>query len=140
MKYKIALTELTIAAVAIVGESSQPNAGPVPAGLPEPALTNSPPGKTDSHAYCSTVRNLGIPMPQIWYRLAAAAALTVPVGVAVAQEPAKDPEPLAVGTMAPDVALPGATRYGVLERPVHLSDFRGKTVVLAFFFKARTKG
>ena len=34
----------------------------------------------------------------------------------------------------------GATRYGVLASPVHLSDFKGKTVVLAFFFKARTSG
>ena len=50
------------------------------------------------------------------------------------------PQPLAVGQAAPDFALPGATRYGVLQASVHLSDFRGKTVVLAFFFKARTKG
>jgi peroxiredoxin Q/BCP len=47
---------------------------------------------------------------------------------------------LAVGEMAPDFALPGATRYGVLEEPVRLSDYRGDTVVLAFFFKVRTKG
>ena len=45
-----------------------------------------------------------------------------------------------VGSMAPDFALTGATRYGVLRDPVHLSDFRGKTVVLAFFYRARTKG
>ena len=45
-----------------------------------------------------------------------------------------------VGTMAPDFALSGATRYGLLRDPVHLSDFRGKTVVLAFFYRARTKG
>lgn len=50
------------------------------------------------------------------------------------------PTPLTVGTQAPDFALPGATRYGVLDKPVHLSDFRGKTVVLAFFYEARTKG
>ena len=49
-------------------------------------------------------------------------------------------EPLGVGLAAPDFALPGATRYGVLRNPIHLSDFRGKTVVLAFFYKARTKG
>ena len=47
---------------------------------------------------------------------------------------------ISVGTMAPDFALPGATRYGVLEQPVRLSDYRGDTVVLAFFFKVRTKG
>ena len=42
--------------------------------------------------------------------------------------------------MAPDFTLPAATRYGLLRDPVRLSDFRGKTVVLAFFYKARTKG
>jgi len=42
--------------------------------------------------------------------------------------------------MAPDFALPGATRYGVLADPVRLSDFRGNTVVLAFFFRVRTPG
>jgi peroxiredoxin len=42
--------------------------------------------------------------------------------------------------MAPDFTMRGATRYGVLARPIHLSDFKGKTVVLAFFFKARTSG
>jgi peroxiredoxin Q/BCP len=58
-----------------------------------------------------------------------------------AQQPAsastRSPE---IGTTAPDFALPGATRYGLLRDPVHLSDFRGKTVVLAFFYRARTKG
>jgi len=47
---------------------------------------------------------------------------------------------LAVGEMAPDFALPGATRYGLLEEPVRLSDYRGETVVLAFFFRVRTRG
>ena len=49
-------------------------------------------------------------------------------------------ELLAVGEMAPDFALPGATRYGVLDEPVRLSDYRGETVVLAFFFRVRTRG
>jgi hypothetical protein len=48
--------------------------------------------------------------------------------------------PLEIGAVAPDFALPGATRYGVLKDPVRLSDFKGKTVVLAFFFRARTRG
>jgi len=58
------------------------------------------------------------------------------------QGPAAAPTaaPLDVGATAPDFALPGATRYGVLKDPVRLSDFKGKTVVLAFFFKARTRG
>jgi hypothetical protein len=55
------------------------------------------------------------------------------------QQPATAP-PLAIGAVAPDFALPGATRYGVLKEPVRLSDFKGKTVVLAFFFHARTPG
>jgi len=51
-----------------------------------------------------------------------------------------EPQFLAVGEMAPDIQLTGATRYGVLSEPVRLSDFRGETVVLAFFFRARTPG
>jgi hypothetical protein len=67
-----------------------------------------------------------------------AAGLAAP---AAAQNPAPaTPPPLELGVDAPDFALPGATRYGVLRDPVRLSDYRGKTVVLAFFFRARTKG
>jgi peroxiredoxin Q/BCP len=47
---------------------------------------------------------------------------------------------LSVGEMAPDIQVMGATRYGVLSTPVKLSDFRGETVVLAFFFRARSGG
>ena len=47
---------------------------------------------------------------------------------------------LAVGELAPDFALPGATRYGQLNEPVRLSDYRGETVVLAFFYRVRTPG
>jgi peroxiredoxin Q/BCP len=74
-------------------------------------------------------------------------ALVVPLAfVLVALPPAvraQEPQPpaaLAVGATAPDFALRGATRYGVLRAPIRLSDFKGKTVVLAFFYKARTKG
>ncbi|MGH7700805.1 MAG: redoxin domain-containing protein [Gemmatimonadales bacterium] len=67
------------------------------------------------------------------YPLIVAAALAA-AGSAAAQEP------LTVGAAAPDFALPGGTRYGVLKNPVRLSDFKGKTVVLAFFFRARTRG
>jgi hypothetical protein len=45
-----------------------------------------------------------------------------------------------VGSMAPDFTVAGATRYGLLRDSVRLSDLRGQTVVLAFFFQARTKG
>jgi hypothetical protein len=47
---------------------------------------------------------------------------------------------LAVGQEAPDIEVVGATRYGVLTETVRLSQFRGETVVLAFFFRARTGG
>jgi hypothetical protein len=61
-----------------------------------------------------------------------------------AQQPAAAPvattPPREIGAVAPGFAMKGATRYGVLASPVHLSDFKGKTVVLAFFFKARTSG
>jgi len=69
-------------------------------------------------------------------------ALTLPLAAALAASaaPAQEPAPLEVGATAPDFTLPGGTRYGVLKAPVHLSDFKGKTVVLAFFYKARTKG
>ncbi|HEY8175793.1 MAG TPA: hypothetical protein VIF32_08885 [Gemmatimonadaceae bacterium] len=46
----------------------------------------------------------------------------------------------AVGDMAPDFVIHGATRFGVLRDPMKLSDFRGQTVVLWLFIKARTRG
>jgi hypothetical protein len=76
-------------------------------------------------------------------RSLALAVLAAPLAVVLAaQQPAatQDPAPLEVGAVAPDFALPGATRFGLLKDRVHLSDFKGKTVVLAFFFKARTRG
>ena len=45
-----------------------------------------------------------------------------------------------INDVAPDFSLGGATRYGLLKSPVRLSDYRGRTVVLAFFYQARTKG
>lgn len=59
---------------------------------------------------------------------------------ATAQSVSPAPVTPAIGSMAPDFSLPGATRYGPLRTPVRLSDFRGQAVVLAFFPKARTKG
>ena len=41
---------------------------------------------------------------------------------------------------APDFELTGASRSGVLPEPVRLSEFRGKTVVIAFFYRVRTPG
>lgn len=74
-------------------------------------------------------------------RTALAAMLLLAASAAAAQQPsAAAPSPPEVGTAAPDFAISGATRYGVLRDSVHLSDFRGKTVVLAFFYRARSKG
>ena len=74
-----------------------------------------------------------------------AAALLLAVSLkATAQQPQPQPGSAAfapdAGQQAPDFSLPGATRFGLLKDPVKLSDFRGQTVVLAFFPKARTKG
>jgi hypothetical protein len=71
--------------------------------------------------------------------LAATAALGLPRS-ALAQQAAAPNPLLEVGAVAPDFALPGATRYGALQQPVRLSDYRGKTVVLAFFYRVRTPG
>ena len=69
--------------------------------------------------------------------LALAGALVAPPGQGASQEV---PDFLPVGEMAPDIQVTGATRYGTISEPVHLSDFRGETVVLAFFFRARSSG
>ena len=75
-------------------------------------------------------------------RLPLALALTaLATSTVSAQQPTPATDPLPeVGAPAPDFAIRGATRYGVLRDSVRLSDFRGKTVVLAFFYRARTKG
>ncbi len=79
---------------------------------------------------------------QSWTRGAAVLALVLAARSAQAQQaPAAPANPSPeVGAMAPDFSVTGATRYGVLRDSVRLSDYKGKTVVLAFFFKARTKG
>jgi peroxiredoxin Q/BCP len=76
-------------------------------------------------------------------RAAPAAAVVLAIlGVrtAHAQQPAPPAPVITVGSVAPDFELRGATRYGLLATPVRLSDYRGQTVVIAFFYKARTKG
>ncbi|MHB1097157.1 MAG: hypothetical protein ACYC3F_13410 [Gemmatimonadaceae bacterium] len=61
------------------------------------------------------------------------------VGLAASHAWAQDDSPQ-VGDMAPDFSLPGASRAGVTEKALHLADFRGQTVVISFFPKARSKG
>ena len=70
----------------------------------------------------------------------ALSALLGATTVAAQQAPPAAPGPLAVGTVAPDFVLPGATKDGPTAKPIRLSDFRDQTVVIAFFFQARTKG
>lgn len=48
--------------------------------------------------------------------------------------------PLPVGTPAPDFALVGASADGVLGDSIRPTDFRGQTLVIAFFFRARSSG
>ena len=62
-------------------------------------------------------------------------AVAIATGSQVAQ--AQDGGPK-VGDMAPDFTLKGSTKDGL--RSIHLQEFRGQTVVLAFFPKARTNG
>lgn len=69
--------------------------------------------------------------------LLAVGALLVGAGGAAAQD---KPTPLAVGADAPNFSLPAATKDGVSPKAASLLDFRGQTVVLAFFYKARTSG
>lgn len=69
-----------------------------------------------------------------------ALGLSARYGVAQQTQAAPNPAGIDVGVAAPDFALAGATRYGALRDSVRLSDYHGKTVVLAFFYKARTKG
>jgi peroxiredoxin Q/BCP len=53
---------------------------------------------------------------------------------------AATPAPIEVGAAAPDFEIGGATKQGVMDRPIKLTDYRGKVVVLAFFPRARTRG
>ena len=73
-----------------------------------------------------------------------AVALTLALGLGVSHPatlPGQEPSDfLAGGEMAPDIEVTGATRHGVLAAPIKLSDLKGETVVLAFFFRARTGG
>ena len=71
------------------------------------------------------------------------ALLALSQASAAAQQPAPPPAapvPLAVGVEAPDFSLPTSTRAGVSANRLRLTDLRGKTVVIAFFFRARTSG
>ena len=76
--------------------------------------------------------------------IAAGTSLALAARFAGAQQVSPAAAPVAVGPgvndVAPDFTLQGADRYGLIKTPVRLSDYRGRTVVLAFFYQARTKG
>jgi hypothetical protein len=61
-------------------------------------------------------------------------------GRAAAQTTQEGSVLLPVGAMAPDFEVRGATRYGLIDQPIRLSQFRGNTVVLAFYFRVRGGG
>ena len=69
-------------------------------------------------------------------------ALVATVSAATSGAGAQESESglIAVGEMAPEIEMTGATRHGVLRDKIRLGDYRGKTVVLAFFFRVRTRG
>jgi hypothetical protein len=67
-------------------------------------------------------------------RLALLAAFLLPGRVAA------QGTPLPVGTRGPAFSLPAATARGVLPKAFSLEEMKGRTVVLAFFYKARTSG
>ena len=72
--------------------------------------------------------------------LAGAGAALAPAMATPDPAEAQESNMIEVGAPAPDFSLPGATRHGVLGEEVRLSDYRGETVVLAFFFRVRTRG
>jgi hypothetical protein len=99
-------------------------------------------GKGAVHFWENVCIFAGTPNGSVRMRVYSALLLTLPLAL-VAQQPAQtveqSPVP-AVGAAAPDFTIRGATRYGLLREPVKLSDFKGQTVVLAFFVRARTRG
>lgn len=70
-------------------------------------------------------------------RPAATVLLVLALGCATAGERAAPPE---VGDVAPAFSVRGVTRDGAVAEPITLDAQRGRTVVLAFFPKARTPG
>src|SRR4029078_8916776 len=94
-----------------------------PGSIPEAYSTVVPPSFEENRMK----RVLALPSP--------AGALTA--APAAAQAPAAAPAPeqhfMPVGSMAPDITLTGATRYGVIQASIKLSEFRGEPVVFAFF-------
>ncbi len=72
----------------------------------------------------------------------AAALMICAVPIVGAQQPADSAATAipAVGEIAPDFSFRAIDRKGIAANPTRLSDYRGQTVVLWFFIKARTRG
>jgi hypothetical protein len=96
----------------------------------------------DFHQYRMRYSAMLVPARSVLLTVGVGASLLIVGGVSGAQQAAAPAPALgpAVNDVAPNFTLPGATRYGLLKTPVTLADYRGRTVVLAFFFQARTKG
>ena len=75
-------------------------------------------------------------MSRLGVALAAVLVVAARVG---ARALAQDAGPK-VGDLAPAFSLRGSRSGALLEKPLRLADFRGQTVVIAFFPKSRTKG
>jgi len=73
------------------------------------------------------------------HRLSAFAAAVV-LALSPAACLGQNAEPLQAGDTAPGFEIQGANQSGVMPAPLRLGDYRGKTVVLAFFYKVRTPG
>ena len=79
-------------------------------------------------------------------RIVIAASLAAVVAIPASAQQLTTTAPVApkpgpeAGAIAPDFTAPGANRDGTLKAPIHLADLKGKTVVLAFFPRARTGG
>jgi hypothetical protein len=98
----------------------------------------------DFHQYRMRYSAMLVPARSVLLTVGVGASLLIIGGVSSAQQAAAPAPAMALGPavndVAPNFTLPGATRYGLLKTPVSLADYRGRTVVLAFFFQARTKG
>jgi len=84
-----------------------------------------------------TYRSRLLVLPSLVFALAASLQAQQPSAAAPASPALPIP---AIGDVAPDFTFLGATRYGLLAKPSKLSDYRGQTVILWLFVKARTRG
>ena len=72
--------------------------------------------------------------------IVALAALAAAAPRASAQQPAAPATVSMMGVVAPDFTAPVQMKGAVSPKPFKLSDYKGQTVVLAFYPKARTQG